>query len=72
MRRTLWAEKLSDDMLKQMIEDLCIFEEIGSTNQEYLRRIADTWYGSNTGIERLMLMAHDCYKEAAFRWMMNR
>lgn len=72
MRRPLWVQKLSDEKLKQLIEDLYALEATGRTDREYLRQIADTWYSSNTGIERLMLMANDCYKEAAFRWMMDR
>ena len=72
MRRPLWVQKLSDEKLKQMIEDLNALEATGNTDKEYLRQIADTWYLSRTGTERLMLMANDCYKEAAFRWMSNR
>lgn len=72
MYRPLWVQKLSDDKLKQIIEDIQALEAIGSTDKEYLRQIADTWYVSKTGIGRLMLMSNDCYKEAAFRWMSNR
>lgn len=72
MRRPLWVQKLSDEKLRQMIEDINALEATGSTDKEYLRQIADTWYPwypSRTGVERIMLMANDCFKEAAFRWM---
>lgn len=72
MKRPLWVQKLSDQKLKQLIEDIQILEATGSTDREYVRQIADAWYISKTGVERLWLMSIDCYKEAAFRWMSNQ
>lgn len=68
VKRPLWTRNLSDDALFTYLDELNEFESCGSTDSELLHNAADTWYSNATGIERLLLLSMDVYKEAAIRW----
>lgn len=68
IKRPLWTRKLSDDKLLKYLDELNKFELMGSTDSELLHDTADAWYSNSVGVERLLLLSTDVYKEAAFRW----
>lgn len=65
----LFLEKMRDVDLRKLIGEINDFERTGSTNSENILRCADTWYSNTVGIERLMRLTIDVYKEAADRWL---
>lgn len=68
MRRPLFLEKMTDKELKELID---VFETInitGTTDNEKVLHLAETWYSFKTGVERLIFLQADVYKEAAYRW----
>lgn len=64
----LWTGKLNDEQLCKYLDALNEFELRGSTDSELLHNTANMWYSNATGIEKLLLLSIDVYKEAAFRW----
>lgn len=68
MQRILWTQKLSDDKLRDIMDKVEDLQITGVTGDEELRNLAETWYNNPLGIERLMALSVDIWKEAAFRW----
>jgi hypothetical protein len=68
INRKLFLQKLSDEKLKELISLLESLEIKGATDSEILRGYADTWYDNKIGIERLVCLQIDVYKETAYRW----
>lgn len=68
----IWTGKLSDEQLCKYLDELNEFELRGNTDSELLHNTANMWYSNAAGIERLLLLSIDVYKEAAFRWYENR
>lgn len=68
IKRPLWIRKLSDDKLCQYLDALNELELRGGTDSELLHDTADTYYDNSVGMERLLLLSIDIYKEASFRW----
>jgi len=68
MNRKLFLEKLTDEKLKELLELLEDMEIKGSTDNEIIHHYADTWYDNRVGVERLLLLQIDTYREASFRW----
>ena len=69
MNRPLWVQKLSDERLKEMLSYVQDIEILGSTDNEKVLNITETWYDQKVGIERLMAFSIDVWKEAALRWV---
>jgi hypothetical protein len=69
MNSKLFLQKLSDEKLKEVIGLLETLEINGSTDSELLHHYANTWYDNKVGIERLLCLQNDVYKEAAYRWL---
>lgn len=65
----LFLEKMSDGELKNLVTVINDFERVGSTDNELVWRYADTWYYNNVGLERLMQLTIDTYREASDRWL---
>ena len=73
MNRMLWTQKLSDEKLKDIMDKVEDLQIKGATNDEELCNLSETWYDNSVGMERLMVLSIDVWKEAAFRWSaMNR
>ena len=68
INRHLWTRELSDAQLCKYLDELNEFELHGSTDSDLLHHTAETYYGNAVGIERLLLLSIDVYKEASFRW----
>lgn len=68
IKRPLWTRKLSDDKLCQYLDALNVLELRGGTDNELLHNTADAYYDNSVGMERLLLLSIDIYKEASFRW----
>lgn len=68
IKRPLWTRKLSDDKLHQYLDALNELELRGGTDSNLLHDTADTYYDNSVGMERLLLLSIDIYKEASFRW----
>ena len=65
----LFLEKMSDGYLKELVREIDDFERVGTTASELIWRYADTWYTNSVGLERLMCLTIDAYREAADRWL---
>ena len=72
VKRPLWTRKLSDEKLYKYLGELNEFELRGETNSELLLDTAETWYSHLVGMERLLRLSIDVYKEAAFRWYIEK
>ncbi len=68
MHRMLWTQKLSDDKLRDIMDKVEDLQITGVTGDEELQNLAETWYDNSVGMERLMALSIDVWKEAAFRW----
>lgn len=68
MKRMLWTQKLSDDKLKEILDKVDDLQISGTTGDEELQNLAETWYDNSVGMERFMALSIDVWKEAAFRW----
>lgn len=66
--RPLWKQKLSDDKLKKLLDKVDSLQIVGSTDDEELQNLAETWYDNSVGMERFIALSIDAWKEAAFRW----
>mgnify|MGYP001075865053 CR=1 FL=1 len=68
----LWVSKLSDDKLKQYLDDLNELKlnrnDINRINNELLLSTAKTWYCNYLLKDKIISLAHDVYAEAAIRW----
>lgn len=65
----LFLEKMCDTDLRKLISEINDFERLGATNSKIILKYADTWYSNTVGIERLMRLTIDVYREAAERWL---
>lgn len=65
----LFLEKMCDTDLRKLISEINDFERVGTTASELIWRYADTWYTNSVGLERLMCLTIDAYREAADRWL---
>lgn len=72
IKRPLWTRKLSNMQLCKYLNELNKYELHGSTDSELLHDTAEMYYSNATGVERLLLLSVDVYKEAAFRWYESR
>jgi len=70
--RPLFLEKMSDEKLMELVQMINDFEIVGATNNEVLLRYADTWYPNPVGLERLMRLTVDVFREAANRWLRTK
>lgn len=68
VKRPLWTRKLSEEKLHKYLNELNEFELRGTTNSELLLDTAETWYSNKVGIEGLLQLSVDIYKEATYRW----
>ena len=68
IKRPLWTCKLSNEKLLKYLDELNEFEIKGNTDSELLLTTADTWYDNAVGIDRIIRLANDVYKEDAFRF----
>ena len=68
MQRMLWTQKLSDDKLRDILDKVDDLQITGVTGDEELRNLAETWYDNSIGMEQLMALSIDVWKEAAYRW----
>ena len=64
----LFLEKRTDNELRNLDMGLNEFERTGTTNSELLREYADAWYSNTVGMERLMRLTINTYREVAYRW----
>jgi tRNA U54 and U55 pseudouridine synthase Pus10 len=64
----LFLEKLSDEKLKELLELLEDMEIKGTTDSEIIHHYADTWYDNRVGVERLLRLQIDTYREASHRY----
>lgn len=71
MNRKLFLEKMSDDKLKEVFEKIEDAQINCGTDDEEIIFLADTYYSNKTGIERLLFLAMDIYRECAIRWRMS-
>lgn len=71
MNRKLFLEKMSDDKLKEVFEKIEDAQINCGTDDEEIIFLADTYYSNKTGIERLLFLAMDIYREYAIRWRMS-
>lgn len=68
IKRPLWTRKLSDEKLHKYLDEINNFELHGGTDSELLLNTSEAYYSNSVGMERLLLLSIDVYKEAAFRW----
>lgn len=69
MNRKLFLEKMSDDKLKEVFEKIEDAQINCGTDDEEIIFLVDTYYSNKTGIERLLFLAMDIYRECAIRWI---
>lgn len=68
MSSKLFLEKMSDKKLKELLELLEEMDIKGSTDSEVVHHYADAWYSNNVGVERLLFLQIDTYREASHRY----
>jgi len=68
MGSKLFLQKMTDDKLKELLELLEDMDIKGSTDSEIIHHYADTWYDNKVGIERLILLQIDTFREASYRY----
>lgn len=71
MNRRLFLEKMSDNKLKEIFDKIEDAQINGDTNDDEIIFLSDTYYSNKTGIERLLFLAMDIYRECAIRWRIN-
>ena len=72
MNRKLFLEKMSDDKLKQIFEKVEEAQINCGTNDEEVIYLSDIYHSNKPGIERLLFLAMDVYRECAIRWSKGR
>lgn len=68
MESKLFLEKMSDKKLKELLELIEDMDTKGTTDSEIIHYYADTWYDNKVGIERLLRLQIDVYREASHRY----
>lgn len=68
MHRPLWVQKLTDQKLKELLEKIDDLQNTGSTGDEELRSLSETWYDNRVGVDRFIALSIDVWKEAALRY----
>lgn len=72
IKRPLWTRELSNMQLCKYLNELNELELRGNTDSELLHGTVEMYYDNVVGMERLLLLSIDVYKEAAFRWYESR
>lgn len=72
MHRPLWVQKLTDQKLKELLEKIDDLQNTGSTGDEELRSLSETWYDNRVGVDRFIALSIDVWKEAALRFYVRK
>lgn len=71
-RGPLWLQKLNDEKLSELLDKIDDLQLKGSTSDEELILLSETWYDNNVGVERFVRLSIDAWKEAAYRFANDR
>jgi len=64
----MFLEKMSDEKLLELLTSISDYEERGYSDNDEVRIYIDTWYDNKVGLERLLCLQFDAFREAAMRW----
>ena len=68
MGRKLFLEKMSDDKLLELLSLIDDYEIKGYCDNEEVCNYLYTWYDNKVGLERLLCLQFDAFREASLRW----
>ena len=71
-RGPLWIQKLNNEKLSELLNKIDDLQLKGSTSDEELISLSETWYDNNVGMERFTRLSIDAWKEAAYRFTETR
>ena len=71
-RGPLWIQNLNNEKLSELLNKIDDLQLKGSTSDEELISLSETWYDNNVGMERFTRLSIDAWKEAAYRFTETR